>query len=186
MNEYIFENNYSIPKILCKKIITLFENEKYKSKGVTLGGLNIDIKDTTDFVITNEKKWDDINLFLENELEKNLKCYIDKIDLIEGFKNKNMIPTPFMIQKYDKNKGKYEYHDDFTLDYNSKMYRVITYLWYLNDVNDGGETEFFDGKFKIIPESGKLILFPASWTYPHKGCMPKSSDKYIITGWIYI
>ena len=62
--------------------------------------------------------------------------------------------------------------------------RHITFIWYLNDVNDGGETAF-DGIYKIRPKSGKLVLFPASWTYPHCGKMPLSSDKYIITGWIY-
>jgi hypothetical protein len=65
------------------------------------------------------------------------------------------------------------------------MHRVITYLWYLNDVNDGGETEFC-GDFKVKPRAGKLVLFPASWCYPHKGIMPLSNNKYIITGWLHI
>ena len=54
----------------------------------------------------------------------------------------------------------------------------MTYLWYLNDVTDGGETAF-NGEYKIKPTAGKLILFPASWTFPHCGKMPVSSDKYI-------
>ena len=51
----------------------------------------------------------------------------------------------------------------------------------MNDIEEGGETYFYNGKVK--PEAGKLILFPATWTYNHKGNMPKSDDKYIITGW---
>jgi Rps23 Pro-64 3,4-dihydroxylase Tpa1-like proline 4-hydroxylase len=66
-----------------------------------------------------------------------------------------------MIQKYDKNKGKYVYHDDGAIDILSKNYRVITYLWYLNDVEQGGETEFFGGDLKIKPETGKLLFFPS-------------------------
>ena len=66
-----------------------------------------------------------------------------------------------------------------------KTYRVLTYLFYLNDIDEGGETEFFGGDIKIIPKAGKLIIFPASWTFPHCGKMPISSNKYIITGWIY-
>jgi hypothetical protein len=185
MNKYIFEKKNSIPKILCEKIITMFDNEEIKYKGETVDGININVKDTTDFMITKEKKWEDINSFLENELEKNLKIYIDNIDFVDNFKNTNLIPSKFLIQKYDQNKGKYIYHHDFALAVNDNMYRIITFLWYLNDVSLGGETEFFNGEIKIIPECGKLILFPASWTYPHTGCTPKSSDKYIITGWIY-
>ena len=62
--------------------------------------------------------------------------------------------------------------------------RHLTFLWYLNDVEEGGETEFW-GQYGIKPEAGKLILFPASWTFPHKANVPISSDKYIITGWLW-
>ena len=61
--------------------------------------------------------------------------------------------------------------------------RIVTFLFYLNDVEEGGETFFYNGKVK--PEAGKLILFPATWTYNHKGNMPISNDKYIVTGWFY-
>jgi len=61
--------------------------------------------------------------------------------------------------------------------------RIITFIWYLNNVEEGGETLFED--FKIKPMEGSLLFFPATWTYPHSGAMPTSNDKYIITGWIY-
>ena len=89
-----------------------------------------------------------------------------------------------MIQKYKKFQGKYTYHHDFYNDYESKRHRTVTYLWYLNDVEEGGETEFW-GSYNIKPKKGKLIFFPATWCFPHRGKMPISSDKYIITGWFY-
>jgi hypothetical protein len=52
-------------------------------------------------------------------------------------------------------------------------------------VENGGETEIWDD-FKIKPETGKLLLFPSSWTFPHRGVMPISDNKYIITGWLYV
>ena len=73
----------------------------------------------------------------------------------------------------------------FSINYENKSYRAITYLWYLNDVEEGGETVFF-GDYKIKPRTGTLIFFPASWCYPHTGKMPISSNKYIITGWLYV
>jgi hypothetical protein len=90
-----------------------------------------------------------------------------------------------MLQKYNKCKGRYVYHNDFTNEPEKNRYRVITFIWYLNDVTDGGETEFFGGKINIKPEKGKLVLFPASWAFPHRGKMPISNDKYIITNWFY-
>ena len=64
------------------------------------------------------------------------------------------------------------------------LHRVIVYLWYLNDVYDGGETEIYNN-ILIKPEAGKLLIFPALWYYKHRGKMPLSNDKYVITGWFY-
>jgi hypothetical protein len=87
-----------------------------------------------------------------------------------------------MVQRYIKNYGKYVYHQDY--ENQVDKHRVITYLWYLNTIEEGGETEFY-GNYKIKPEQGKLIFFPAFWCYPHCGNIPLSDNKYIITGWMY-
>ena len=57
-------------------------------------------------------------------------------------------------------------------------------MFYLNDVKEGGETEFYHQKIKIKPKAGTLVLFPAGFTHTHKGNMPISNDKYIITTWL--
>ena len=62
--------------------------------------------------------------------------------------------------------------------------RKLTFIWYLNDIKDGGYTEFIDGT-KIKPEVGKLVIFPASWEFLHRGVPPKSEDKYLCTGWVH-
>ena len=90
----------------------------------------------------------------------------------------NIADSGYQVQKYDKGSGFYDWHVDET----SSQKRYIVYMWYLNDVKEGGETEFKD--FSIKPECGKLVLFPSTWEWPHRALMPISDDKYIITGWI--
>jgi Rps23 Pro-64 3,4-dihydroxylase Tpa1-like proline 4-hydroxylase len=63
--------------------------------------------------------------------------------------------------------------------------RNITYVVYLNDDFEGGETEFLYQKLKCKPEVGKLVLFPASYTHTHRGGLLLSGTKYIITGWFF-
>jgi len=202
MNRYIYQNDYSIPKLLCDEIIEKYEkNIIFHYQGVTSGGLEKRVKDTSDFMIptrceNKDNEWYKIENFLYKELEKNLKIYLFNINNNENYKpenNSNVKYTLlheelhthcFMIQKYDKGVGKYVYHDDSFFDINNNRFRTITFLWYLNDVEEGGETEF-NGDFKIHPKKGKLILFPAAWCFPHRGKMPISDDKYIITGWLY-
>ena len=118
-----------------------------------------------------------LNMFLI-ELNKNVKDYILNTSLSD--KNDKLILKTIQIQKYTKDVGIFETHTDCECE-DGKTYRVITFIWYLNDVVEGGETYFLKGK--VIPKKGKLVLFPATWTYLHKGNMPISSDKYIITGW---
>ena len=191
--EYIYEYKKSIPSLLCKEIIQLFETEEDRYEGITVGGVNKNIKDTTDFVIPkNNERWKKIETFLYKELSNKLNKYLNSLKkkeyntdykIYSCFNNKKLVIHSFMIQKYDKNRGKYTYHDDFHFELN--FARVITFLWYLNTVEEGGETVFWE-TYKVQPEEGKLIFFPAFWCYPHTGKVPISSDKYIITGWFYI
>jgi hypothetical protein len=199
ITKFIYNNNNSISPELCLDLIKMFEEESNKYEGVTFGGLDKNIKDTTDFTIPkNNEKWNKINIFLDTEIKNNIKIYLDELNNKIDFKNKDQNTTSeykifqntsfthsnYMIQRYLKGKGKYIYHNDFSINYENKSYRTITYLWYLNTVDEGGETVFF-GDHKIKPNVGTLIFFPASWCYPHTGKMPISSNKYIITGWLY-
>ena len=200
MEKYIYINKKSLSTEICRDIIDLFENEDRKYDGVTHGGLQKNIKDTKDFIIPeNEPKWYKYYHLFHNEIIRNLQLYLNKLNENDSFKNINQNTTNnykhfnnikishsvFMIQRYIMNKGRYIYHHDFSVDIKNKKNRIITYLWYLNDVTEGGETDFSDLNLNVKPEAGKLVLFPATWDFPHCGKIPISSNKYIVTGWLY-
>ncbi len=200
MDKYIYTNN-SLNKELCQDIINLYEDNSNKYDGVTQGGLNKQIKNTLDLEINNNDiRWKPIIEILEAELDKNVKEYImnietpinetqesnDTKDIKYQTLGKNfLIRHTFLMQKYKKGEGKYIYHHDFCCNWKEYRYRVITFLWYLNSIENGGETEIWNSHL-VKPESGKLLLFPSCWTFPHRGKMPLSDNKYIITGWLYI
>jgi len=182
---YIYSTKNSLSKSLCEEIIDRFEKEDKKRAGITFAGENKDIKDTLDFHLShNPDAWKDIDKVLTNELSKALNLYFDNINKdIKILVCDNLTDLGFQIQKYNKGVGKYIFHNDHQIYLNDGMDRALTYIWYLNDVEEGGETSFYN-KGKVRPEQGKLVLFPSCWTYPHAGIMPVSSDKYIITGWV--
>jgi len=64
--------------------------------------------------------------------------------------------------------------------------RSLVWSIYLNDVEDGGETEFLYQHQKIAPEKGSLLIWPAGITHPHRGNPPYSNEKYILTGWFEV
>jgi hypothetical protein len=182
---YIYTIKNSLSKSLCGEIIERFELEDKRTAGITYSGKDTNIKDTTDFHLSaNPDAWKDIDKVLTNELSKALNEYFDYINKdISLLVCKNVKDLGFQIQKYEKGVGKYVFHNDHQVYHQERMDRAITYIWYLNDVEEGGETSFFN-KGKVRAEQGKLVLFPACWTYPHSGLMPISHHKYIITGWV--
>ena len=91
------------------------------------------------------------------------------------------------LQKYLQGKGGYHHwHSEiYPRDAACEtLHRVLLFMYYLNDVDDGGETEFFYQERKITPQAGRLVIAPAGFTHTHKGHIPRSGDKYIATSWI--
>jgi hypothetical protein len=187
MDKFIYIEK-SLSKEICDKIIQLFENEKDKKIGRMIGGIDLNFKNTLDFEIPAiESNWDDVLGVLQYELQLHINKYIEITKNIFGHnilkKYTCLFENCFNVQKYKANEGFYTYHNDFHIDIEQNNYRVLTFLWYLNDVNDGGETEMLTN-ILIKPQCGNLLLFPATWNFPHRGLMPLSNDKYIITGWL--
>jgi len=62
--------------------------------------------------------------------------------------------------------------------------RYLVFLWYLNDVETGGETEFPQLDFKVSARAGRLLMFPPYWMFQHAGVAPQSSDKFILSTYL--
>ena len=156
------------------------------------GGVN-SYKKSTDYNILEHDKhklMSDIvmnrfNHYLSNEYLENFP-HIDEFYHHRLVNDKSSYPL-LQIQKYDKGSGHYnawhvEQEDLGTIN------RLFVFILYLNDVEEGGETGFLfkegDDFFKVKPKTGTLIIHPASWPFIHKGYMPLSSDKYILTTWL--
>lgn len=98
-------------------------------------------------------------------------------------------PDEVNLQRYTKGKGGYHHwHSEHYPHPNDpaqrSLHRVLLWLIYLNDIESGGETEFFYQQTKIKPTTGSLILAPCSFTHTHRGHVPESSDKYVLASWM--
>ncbi len=96
-------------------------------------------------------------------------------------------PGHLVVQKYDKGVGGYHHwhSETYPRDANSEtLHRVLLFMFYLNDVEVGGETSFYYQDVSISPKAGRMVIAPAYFTHTHKGHIPESNDKYIVTSWI--
>lgn len=190
MDKLIFQVHNSLSKSFCDHLINKFEQDDNKGPGVVASGGSFtegnisSIKKSTDLYLTRPTWTDEIQL-LTSSLDKGIVQYHDtylKDYNVDYFQHTTYIG--FQIQR--TNPGEYyKWHHDFASIDPKYGNRLITYIWYLNDITSGGQTEFYDGT-KIVPETGKLLLFPATWTYLHQGLPPEKEIKYIVTGWFYV
>lgn len=93
------------------------------------------------------------------------------------------------LQRYTRKTGGYHhFHSEVYPAMNdpeqNALHRVLLFMYYLNDVREGGETEFYYQERKLRPSKGQLVFAPAGFTHTHKGHVPISNDKYILTSWV--
>jgi hypothetical protein len=90
-------------------------------------------------------------------------------------------------QKYQMEVGGYPYwHSEVypQVEHNDALHRILLFMFYLNDVEEGGETEFYYQDLKVSPKAGRMVIAPAYFTHTHRGNSPISNDKYILTSWV--
>jgi hypothetical protein len=87
-----------------------------------------------------------------------------------------------ILKRYRPDAGEcFQTHFDSVHDVSN---RYLVFLWYLNDVETGGETEFPQLNCKVTARAGRLLMFPPYWMYQHAGVAPQSSDKYILSTYL--
>jgi Rps23 Pro-64 3,4-dihydroxylase Tpa1-like proline 4-hydroxylase len=188
-NNFIFVKENVLSSEICGSIIKRLEadsNLESTSKSIhrhltsSYGGKTLGI-----LVTENTSDWIDIFGILENSLNSYLREYVEKTNIENLNQSKRKIYFPYChIQKILEG-GFYSPHFDCFTEPSEKTKRVITCIWYLNDVENGGETHFLKTGFKIKPKTGRLGMFPSDKPFIHEG-LPPIGTKYIISCWLEI
>ena len=181
-----FPNNLS--KDFCDHLIQKFEDEPEKYPG-TVGDRVVDktIKDSIDFSITRKEGWEIEDDYIQHKMYDACLPFMREHCELLGypFPNGVVSSSGFQIQRTSPGTIGYKWHSDenywFCHETRRVQRRMLTYLWYLNDCEEG-YTEFADRR--ITPECGKLLLFFADPALLHRGIAPKNGMKYIMTGWV--
>ena len=171
---FLKENAYS--KKSCKELISWFENNKHlASKGKAgkkdLDNLEIPIQ------LTSSESFHNLGLTLEEGV-KDFKLEYPKYDqLLPHWELNNFI----QLCRFLPNNYYHHIHCELGDDIHS-MTRAFAWMIYLNDIKEGGQTEFVDHNFKTEPKAGNLYIWPAGPTHFHRG-VPCNVNKYFLTGW---
>lgn len=107
-------------------------------------------------------------------------AYVSRFSVLDGMSRHGIFT--YKIQKTEPTQGYHVWHCE--VDAYDRARRLGTYILYLNDVEEGGETEFLYLSRRIKPKTGRLVIFPSGYVHTHRGNPPLSGTKYIMTGWL--
>jgi hypothetical protein len=183
-NNDSFINGWMIKELsLCDEIIDYIKKSNNKHEGSIF-------KNGQSIVDQNEKLSVDCNLLenidLANKYALQLQAVCDKYIKKYPYCNEGAkwgIAENINVQWYPKNGGYFKYHYERNCGEGIVGSRHLVFMTYLNDINDDGETEFLHQNIKIKPKKGLTVIFPADWTFTHRGIASSTEEKFIVTGW---
>ena len=178
----VFDGYFS--KQFCDSLIEHFE--WYRENGYTWGRADPEIYRSDNSVTLDSTRFigtDNSNLLAEFNSKFFEECYhlyCKKFSVIDQLGRHGIYG--YKIQKTLPSEGYHIWHCEQSSVDNCR--RLGVYLLYLNDVDEGGETEFLYLSQRIKPQTGRLVIFPAGYVHAHRGNPPLVGEKYILTGWL--
>ena len=163
----------------CKRLIAHFDNSSEKTKGPIWSdqgyAVNLKAKNVDEVLLSNDSSEDKLVII---GVRKVLKQYAPTFP---HYPITGCDDSGYSIKRYEPKTQFYDWHVDNCAPQTAG--RLLAMLFYLNDVDEGGETEFEWG-LKVTPKRGRVLVFPTGFQYPHKGCAPISGPKYILNTFI--
>ena len=181
LRSYVQWFDDALPREFCTQLIDSFHQ---MSQFHGAGGIHVRSS-------LGDSAWTELNVtpladeafrgFFYTQIDKYFARYYERLPL--------SVPVPvrpkledLRIKRYLAGKQeKFQPHYDAA---DEKSSRYMVFLWYLNDVNEGGETLFCDLDVKVQARAGRLLMFPPYWMFQHAGLAPVSNDKYIISTYL--
>lgn len=176
---------------ICDGVIDYFNDLLPHQKGPGMAGETIDKsrKDSTDSRFPPAGVDSRIDKLHESMfIQHSVHAYINKYNHLNDLCEFDFV-YPLNLQYYAPGGGFHAWHCEKDnppnqINGNHVITRLLTYMIYLNDVTDDGETEFLYQNFKVKPEKGLALIWPAEWTHTHRGVTSNTQEKYILTGWL--
>ncbi len=170
----------------CDQLIDFFERRELDhAAGRSARGLDTTVKHSTDLTVL-PKDLDKPEFAAVKAHLRHLEACIGDYGVQWphfGAMLKQVDVGPFTLQRYEPG-GHFQHIHAERMSFGF-IHRVLAWMTYLNDVEDGGETTFPHYDLTVRPQRGKTLIWPAEWTHVHAGMVVKTGRKYIITGWMH-
>lgn len=173
--DYVKVYQKMMPDELCNKLIEHYDKSEDK------------IERDDELMKFNELNlMDDVSLLEEfNQMAGLMEsAYRKYIKDVFGLFPKRISYEAPRVKRYEAGEGFFNWHTDVASAESGK--RMLVMFWYLNDVEEGGATQFLINEkvMSVKPRKGSVVCFPPYFMYPHKGDIPISGPKYVVSSYI--
>jgi hypothetical protein len=181
LKHYIRVYDHNLDPALCDKMIgTFHELERFQrrnGRGIRAGLEN------SGWAELNVSKLSDAAFaeMFRRILAAALARYNSDVGLTIAIPNSSSFSDLIMKRYRPGGLDRFQLHFDAI---NHVANRYLVFLWYLNDVADGGETRFPQLEHRVESRAGRLLMFPPYWMYQHEGVPPRAGDKYILSTYL--
>lgn len=171
----------------CNSLIRLAETIGVKRSGVQTTQ-NTSDRHSLDAIISIVQ-CDGVSDFYNRNIEgcNSLRKIYDYMVTISGYPVSHM--EPVSIVKYTEGQFFNAHEDRFPINSTEMKLlgsqRSISMLLYLNNVEDGGETQFIDINLRIIPETGKSLVWRNTPSSRHESSVVKKGVKWVVVMFVH-
>ena len=190
INNFIGTYDNFITKEECNKAINIYEQQDKFNNTINRMPLeNSSILQKQDQQLfagagNIEIWWEDLKPMLIN-FDIAWQHYIKNTGALAAYDNEQFHYTTLKIQKTLPTEGYHVWHLEHGKGFLNEP-RAFVFTVYLNDVEEGGETEFLHFSKRVKPKTGRIVIWPAAFPYVHRGNPPLSGKKYILTSWMLL
>ena len=184
LKDYIKIYDNICDKELCDEIVQLFESQEEhhvyidRLKRPTFTEMNISQR-----YAAKDVAWMGFQKQVQSKFVEAVSTYMDEMDIGPDFPAKYAFEE-FRVKRYRTNSGD-EFADHVDVgDYNSARRFLVCFL-YLNDVEEGGTTDFPKINYAITPKCARILVFPPNWMYRHAGRPVTKGTKYILGSYLH-
>jgi hypothetical protein len=189
INNFIGVYDNYITKEECDKAIQLYENQNKFNNTINRmdgEGAHVLYKQDRQFFVGghNIDVWWELLKPMMFNFDIALRHYLKNTGAGEAYGDSFHF-TCLKIQKTLPTEGYHVWHVEHGKEF-EQAFRAFVFSIYLNDVEDGGETEFLHFSKRCKPKTGRIVIWPAGFPYLHRGNPPLSGEKYILTSWMML
>lgn len=181
LKHFIRAYDHSLETPLCQQLIQSFRGlERFQKTNGRTARAGLEQSAWTELNVTRLSDASFLGMF-RHFIDGALARYNADVGLTIPIPNSPKTSDLVMKQYRPGREEQFQLHFDAV---NHVANRYLVLLWYLNDVDEGGETRFPQLDYKVEARAGRLLMFPPYWMYQHEGVAPLSGEKFILSTYL--